>query len=60
MTRLMALGAEEELVPQEGIRRALGVDSLELLPQPQAQTALVSDQAAAYYLPWRALDYSLA
>ena len=44
----------------QGFGQALEVDSLELPPQPQAQMAATSDQMAGYFLPLRALDYSLA
>ena len=57
MATVLALLVEEQLVPQEEIGRALEVDSLELLPRPQAKMALVSDHAAGCYLPLRALDY---
>lgn len=58
-TTLLVLAVEEELVPQE-FGQALEVDSLELPPRPQAQMAATSDQMAGYYLPLRAIDYSLA
>lgn len=60
MTTVPVLAVEEELVPQEALGRALEVDSLELLPRPQAQMAVMSDLAAGYYLLLRALGYLLA
>ena len=51
------LAVEEELVPQEDFGQALEVDSLELSSR---QMAVMSDQTAGYYLPSRALGYSLA
>ncbi len=57
---VLVLAVEEELVPQEKLGQALEVDLLELSLQPQVQMAVMSDQAAGYYLPLRALGYSLA
>ena len=60
MTTVPVLAAEEEPVPQEVFGRALEVDSLELLPRPQEQMAVMSDRTAGYYLPLRVLGYLLA
>lgn len=50
------LAVEEELVPREEFGQALEADSLEL---SSWRMAVMSDQTAGYYLPLRALGYSL-
>ena len=46
------------LVPQEDFGLELEVDSLELPLQKQARKLVRSDQTAAHYLLFQALDYS--